>query len=87
MAANIRLAQKDPKNAVLAWNAALTLAPGRADVLRWRAETFVQLGQLDQAIADYQKALTMTPAQTDWAHRLAELKAMPRPPAATPGRP
>jgi tetratricopeptide (TPR) repeat protein len=87
MAANIRLAQKDPKNAVLAWNAALTLAPGRADVLRCRAETFVQLGQLDQAIADYQKALTMTPAQTDWAHRLAELKAMPRPPAATPGRP
>jgi tetratricopeptide (TPR) repeat protein len=83
-AANIRMAQKDPNKAVLAWNAALTLAPGRADVLQSRAETFVQLGQLDQAIADYRKALTLAPAQADWARRLAELKAMPRPPAATP---
>jgi tetratricopeptide (TPR) repeat protein len=75
--ARIRLEQKDLKNALTAWNAAITLTPSRADLFAQRAETLIQLGQVPSAIADYTQALKLTPGQAEWTLRLTELKAMP----------
>lgn len=75
--ARIRLEQKDLKNALLAWNAAIMLAPSRAELFPQRAETYLQMGQLANAIADYAQALKLAPGQAQWTSRLAELKAMP----------
>ena len=73
-AADLRLAQNSPKNAIADCDAAIKLDPQRAAAFERRAEAFAQLGQFDKATTDYTQALALAPGQAEWARRLAELK-------------
>ena len=72
-AGRLRVAQKDLKNAIADWNAAIAADPRRAAASQQRAETYAQLTQVDMAIADYTRALALAPGQTQWVERLEEL--------------
>jgi tetratricopeptide (TPR) repeat protein len=73
--AQMRWNRKDYPGAIQGWEEGLKIAPTRANLHANIAEAHIKLGNLKQAIAHYQKALTLDPQNKQYQQKIRDLDA------------